>query len=61
MINKIPKDTYFDMTNLFEQLMPSQRTYSYPIRDYWIDIGRISEYEQANIDYKNSLFEKGGR
>ena len=61
VINKIPKDTYFDMTNLFEQLMPSQRTYSYPIRDYWIDIGRISEYEQANIDYKNSLFEKGGR
>ncbi|WP_455949222.1 nucleotidyltransferase family protein [Helicobacter pullorum] len=61
VINKMPKDTYFDMTNLFEQLMPSQRTYSYPIRDYWIDIGRISEYEQANIDYKNSLFEKGGR
>ena len=49
----IPKDTFFDMPDLFALLLNKQdcSAYSYPITDYWIDIGRHEEYERANSEY----------
>ncbi|WP_187647907.1 nucleotidyltransferase family protein [Nitrosophilus labii] len=52
-IELIPKNEYFDMPNLFERLIAQkQKTISFPIREYWLDIGRIEEYERANEEYK---------
>ena len=41
------------MPSLFEHLISSgQRTSAYPLREYWIDIGRIEEYEKARSEWQ---------
>jgi NDP-sugar pyrophosphorylase family protein len=48
----IPEDSYFDMPTLFEKLIADkQAAVSFPIREYWLDIGRMSDFEQANNEY----------
>jgi len=50
----IPKNEFYDMPTLFEKLIElEQNTLSFPIREYWLDIGRIEEYERANQEYRN--------
>lgn len=42
------------MPSLFEILIKNnEKVVSFPLNEYWIDVGRINEYEQANYDYKN--------
>ncbi|MGE5390771.1 MAG: nucleotidyltransferase family protein [Deltaproteobacteria bacterium] len=54
VIDHIPQDAYFDMTELFKILMNKQRyTSVYPIQEYWMDIGRVDDYERANGEYPN--------
>ena len=56
-IDYIPNNEYFDMTQLFSQLLEFKQTVSsYPIDAYWLDIGRLNELEQANNEY-DKLFE----
>ncbi len=51
-IDLIPKNEYFDMPALFEMLIEQKKkTASFPLREYWLDIGRIDEYEKANREY----------
>lgn len=41
-----------DMPELFHTLLQAKRTTAaFPIREYWIDIGRVDDYEKANGDY----------
>lgn len=48
----IPQDQFYDMPTLFEALIQeSKKTVSFPIREYWLDIGRMEEYERANSEY----------
>jgi NDP-sugar pyrophosphorylase family protein len=48
----IPVGRPFDMPALFESLMAKgQKTLAFPVREYWIDIGRVGDYEQAQTDY----------
>ena len=48
----IPAGTYSDMTDLFDHITALGRNAcAFPIREYWIDIGRMSEYEQANGEF----------
>jgi len=48
----IPKDSFFDMPSLFERLIEEEKkVVSFPIREYWLDIGRMEEYKKANDDY----------
>jgi dTDP-glucose pyrophosphorylase len=52
VLDLIPPATPFDMTSLFQQLI--ERGYpaaAFPIREYWLDIGRFDDLEQARIDY----------
>jgi len=52
-IEMIPKDEFYDMPTLFEEMIKNDdNAVSFPIREYWLDIGRIDEYEKANIEYK---------
>jgi len=54
IFNYIPQNTFFDMPSLFNLLIEDQKhCSSYLIEDYWLDIGRISDYEKANIEYHN--------
>jgi dTDP-glucose pyrophosphorylase len=49
----IPKESYFDMPELFTLMIESSlKTNSFPIQEYWLDIGRIDEFKQANDEYK---------
>lgn len=55
----IPKDERFDMTDLIEQLTAAGRTVvSFPIMEYWLDIGRLSDYERAQEDVKSGKFSR---
>jgi len=48
----IDKCQYLDMPDLFKQLIKeNKKVISFHIREYWIDIGKIEEYERANNEY----------
>ncbi len=52
-LNYIPSNEFYDMPQLFENLMKnSQKTTVFPIREYWLDIGRKDDFEKANSDYE---------
>lgn len=50
----IPKDTFFDATDLMEVLIKSgKKVTSFPIRGYWLDIGKHEDYAKAQDDIKH--------
>jgi dTDP-glucose pyrophosphorylase len=54
IIDYIPQNSFFNMPELFKMLMREQReTAVYPIREYWMDIGHMDDYERANGDYQS--------
>jgi len=51
-ISHIPENEFYDMPTLFDKLIAMQEnTVSFPLREYWLDIGRMEEYEKANLEY----------
>ncbi len=49
VLELIPENQFYDMPTLFEKIIASNdNAISFPIHEYWLDIGRMSEYEQAN-------------
>ena len=49
--NYIPSGQRFDMTDLIQRLIEEQCTVvSFPIVEYWLDIGSPLDYEQAQLD-----------
>jgi NDP-sugar pyrophosphorylase family protein len=55
----IPKDKHYNMTNLMEHLITSgKRVVSFPIIEYWIDIGQMSDYEKAKSDLKSGELDR---
>ncbi|RJP75597.1 MAG: CBS domain-containing protein [Desulfobacteraceae bacterium] len=52
--NHIPKDEHYDMTDLIEKLISKKyRVITFPIMEYWIDIGRHADYDKARSDLLN--------
>lgn len=50
----IPRGRHFDMTDLVRHLMiKSRRVVSFPVLEYWLDIGQLKDYERAQIDHRN--------
>lgn len=48
----IPSGTPYDMPTLFQQLTRDKlRTVAYPLREYWLDIGRTEEFERAQREW----------
>lgn len=48
----IPSSTFFDMPELFSDLIKSAHTVRYHhVEDYWLDIGQHADLQQALIDY----------
>jgi NDP-sugar pyrophosphorylase family protein len=49
----IPHNEYFDMPNLFTKIINGGgETTAFPIREYWMDIGQLNDYERANVEFK---------
>lgn len=54
----IPENTYFGMDQLINSLMSSGIAVAkYEIKEYWLDIGRIGDYEKAQQAFKDNFFE----
>lgn len=50
----IPHSQRFDMTDLIQRLIEEGRpVVSFPIVEYWLDIGQPADYEQAQEDLRN--------
>jgi len=48
----IPNNQFYDMPSLFERLIEERlSSIAFPIREYWLDIGRVEEYKKANDEY----------
>ena len=51
-LKKIPPSQFYDMPTLFEKLIKDEKNIiSFPLREYWLDIGKIEEYNKANEEY----------
>jgi len=53
-LDLIPRDEFYDMPSLFEKMiLNNEKTISFPLQEYWLDIGRMADYERANLEYSN--------
>ena len=56
VLDLIPKDTFFNATDLIEKLIEYKRKVIYfPFNGTWIDIGNLQEYKRANELVKHTL------
>ena len=52
ILQKIPDNEFYDMPTLVDVLLSEgKRTGGFPLTEYWMDIGHIPDYEQAQVDY----------
>lgn len=55
----IPDGEYSDMTDLIRLLLKEKKTViSFPIMEYWLDVGQPIDYEQAQEDMMNGKFKR---
>ncbi len=53
----IPNDQHYNMTDLIQRLVAEHYpVVSFPILEYWLDIGNHVDYQQAQDDLKNGRF-----
>lgn len=53
----IPDNTYFGMDTLIKNMLSSQLPIAkYELSEYWLDIGRIDDYETAQEDFNKNFF-----
>lgn len=51
-LEHVPSKTFFDMPTLFERLIAAGKTTAaYPLRESWMDIGRLEELERAQTEW----------
>jgi len=51
----IPK-RFYDMPTLFKKIIDKkEKVISFPLGEYWLDIGRFNDYDRANFEY-DSIF-----
>jgi len=52
ILDYIPKGQYFDITDLMSKVLNNKkRLITFPIGEYWLDIGLPNDYKQANLDF----------
>lgn len=53
VLSYIPYNEYLDFPDLvLKMLAAGERVISYPYHGYWMDLGRLSDYEQAIQDFE---------
>lgn len=54
VLENIPSNKYYDMPSLFEILIQQKKKIvSFPINEYWLDIGEEKAFRKANLEYLN--------
>lgn len=57
-VARVNKEEFFDMPQLFDLLLAEgKKTTVYPVREYWLDIGRMDDFERAQEEY-GEIFEE---
>ncbi len=57
ILDHIPVDKFYNATDLIEELIKKEKKVcSYPLTDYWLDIGNHSDYQRAQNEFKNIKF-----
>jgi len=52
VVDLIQQNVYLDMPTLFRNLIQQgYETTVFPIREYWLDIGRLEDYDRANGEF----------
>ena len=53
ILNSIPKESFYNSTDLMQDVISNGgKIISFPIRGYWLDIGKHEDFEKANRDIK---------
>ena len=53
--NYVPSGQHYDMPDLITRLISdNKRVVTFPVREYWLDIGRIEDYQQAIEELNNN-------
>lgn len=56
IFNYIPPNEYYGIDQLIQKLLSEKiKVMKYEIKDYWLDIGRIDDYEKAQEEFKPFL------
>lgn len=51
-LQQVPGQKFYDMPTLFNRLLEQDRPVgSFPLRDYWVDIGRLEDLERASDEF----------
>lgn len=51
LVRSVPKGTAVDMPTLLEQhISAGESVHVYPIQEYWLDIGRMEDFQKAQVD-----------
>lgn len=51
-LRQVPGQRFYDMPTLFNHLLgEGEAVGSFPLRDYWVDIGRMEDLERASADF----------
>lgn len=59
VLSLVPHNRFFDMPQLFDKLVLENRhTIVFPIREYWLDVGRMEEFSQAHDEYRGIFKDK---
>lgn len=55
-LSRIPPRGSYDMPQLFEGLVDERPAPAlFPVREYWLDIGRMDDYERANAEFATAF------
>ena len=55
----IPENTYFGMDSLIKKMLELNNPIAkYDLKEYWLDIGRVDDYEKAQEAYKTHFEDK---
>ena len=57
MLELIPKNTFFNATDLMEKIIENgHQVISYPLSGYWLDVGKHEDFAKAQQDIKQIKF-----
>ena len=52
VLSSIPENKFHNMTDVIGPLLGKKKVVSFPVHEYWIDIGKIEDYQQAHGEYE---------
>ena len=57
LLSGIPENTFYNTTDLMQELINNSKgLIHYPIRSYWLDIGKYEDFARAQQDFKHINF-----